>query len=559
MRNNRLKYSIAMALGCMLFSNTAFAISDPDVRVSNDAGIQMNRMRQYLERERVNRQIAEERAKAKSEVDTQGIKQTEQGDVISFELKKIVTDPSVVLTDAELDTIIKPYEGKQVELSDIYAIVNKINALYSEKGYVTCRAFLPQQTISDGIVKLMLVEGRTGTTVINGNTHTKSKYITNRLHLQAGDVANVKQLNKDMLLFNATNSTQLRIVMKAGALPNTTDYEITAYEPRQFGWTLMEDNAGSYSSGAYRTGLFFNTASLSGLCDSLSVGTIYSEGTKAGSAMYSRSIGRSGTKLNLLYNSNSVKTVKGTDGYDVLGHASSYTVGIVQPLAVTDKLRSELSLEYNKQDSKSDFRTSGTRFNIVDDSVQDFTLGYALTNYGDSHVLFQKHSYVFGNSDSTPVMSQANSIDYGFYKLNFLYKKLYQAGQMINVRADAQWSSTKGMVSSRQFYMGGMYSVRGYKESFIGGDSGYVLSAEYQMPLIDKTTSCYTFFDYGHVYSNGQSADADRILAGAGLGVRTLINNKYSADLSVAFPLHREFQSEKVSKARLHFIVSAQF
>ena len=236
MKMHKNHIAALVTLACLAASSTVFAatpeanVPDP---VTGDAGIQMNRMRNYLERERVKRQIAEDREAAKNKVETEKSTQTAQGEAITFELKKIVTDPSAVLTDAELDAIIKPYEGQQVKLSDIYDIVEKINALYNEKGYVTCRAFLPPQTITEGTVKLLLVEGRTGTATVSGNKYTKAKYITNRLHLARGEIANVKELNKDLLLFNATNSTQLRIMMKAGTEPGTTDYEITAYEPKR--------------------------------------------------------------------------------------------------------------------------------------------------------------------------------------------------------------------------------------------------------------------------------------------------------------------------------------
>ena len=463
------------------------------------------------------------------------------------------------MTDAELDTIIKPYEGKQVQLNDIYAIVDKINALYNEKGYVTCRAFLPPQTITDGTVKLLLVEGRTGTATVSGNKYTKAKYITNRLHLAKGEIANIKQLNKDLLLFNATNSTQLRIMMKAGAEPGTTDYEITAYEPKRDTWTIFEDNAGSDTSGQYRTGLFFNTKSLSGNCDALSLGTVISEGTKAANVMYSRSLGRSGTKMNLMYSTNAVEVVKGDYEDMIKGHANSYAIGFTQPIVVNETTRTELSLDYNRQNSKTDFMPAGTRFNIVDDSVQDFSLGFAMTNYGASHVFYQKHSYVRGYSESTPDMSAQNSQNFGFYKFNAMYQKLYKAGQMWSLRADAQWSGSEGMVSSRQFYMGGMYSVRGYKENYLGGDSGFTFSAEYAVPVINKNTSAFTFFDYGHVYGNGQSDDQHNVLSSVGLGIRSTINQYCSASLILGIPLQREFSAEKVSKTRLHFIVSGQF
>ena len=549
-----------VTLACLVASSAALAAPYDDVPnpVKGDAGIQMNRMRNYLERERVNRQIAEDRAAAKNKVETESSKQSAQGEAITFELKRIVTDESAVLTDAELDAIIKPYQGQRVQLSDIYTIVDKINALYSEKGYVTCRAFLPPQTIEDGTVKLLLIEGKTGNTLVAGNKYTKTKYITNRLHLAEGEIANVKQLNKDLLLFNATNSTQLRIVLKAGEKPGTTDYEITVYEPKRDNWTIFEDNAGSESSGEYRTGLFFNTKSLSGNCDALSLGTVLSEGTKAANVMYSRSLGRSGTKMNLLYSTNATEVVKGDYEDKIKGHANSYAIGLVQPLLVNETTRTELSLDFNSQKSKTDW-LEGFRRNMVDDTVQDVALGFAMTNYGASHVFYQKHSYVSGHSESTPEMFNESSQNFGFYKFNALYQKLYAAGQMWNLRADAQWSGSEGMVSSRQFYVGGMYSVRGYKENYLGGDSGFTFSAEYAVPVINKNTSAFTFFDYGHVYGNGQSDDQHNVLASVGLGLRSTINQYCSAALTLGIPLQREFSAEKVSSTRLHFIVSGQF
>ena len=560
--NMQKKYLAALAvLACMTSASAALAApidAVPD-QVKGDAGIQMNRMRNYMERERVKRQIAEDRAASKNKVEGADKAASQQGEAITFELKKIVMDSSAVLTEAELAAITQPYEGKMVQLNDIYAIVEKINVLYASKGYVTCRAFLPPQTITDGKVKLLLVEGRTGNTTVSGNNYTKTSFIAKRLHLKENEIANIKQVNKDLLLFNATNSTQLRIVMKAGEKPGTTDYEITAYEPKRDTWTIFEDNAGSDTSGEYRTGLFFNTKSLSGTCDPFSVGTVFSEGTRAANAMYTRSLGRSGTKMNLLYSTNAVKVTKGDYKDMIKGHANSYAIGFTQPLVVNETTRTELSLDYNRQNSKTDFMVLGNRFNIVDDSVQDFTLGFAMTNYGASHVLYQKHSYVRGYSERTPSSMLEDSQNFGFYKFNGLYQKLYAGGQMINLRADAQWSGSEGMVSSRQFYMGGMYSVRGYKENFLGGDSGFTFSAEYSIPVINRNTNAFTFFDYGHVYGNGQSDDQHSILASLGLGIRSTINQYCSASLTLGVPLQRSFVADEVSKTRLHFIVSGQF
>lgn len=65
---------------------------------------------------------------------------------------------------------------------------------------------------------------------------------------------------------------------------------------------------------------------------------------------------------------------------------------------------------------------------------------------------------------------------------------------MLSARLDAQWSPDDYLTSAEQFYIGGMYSVRGYEESYLGGDSGYSASLEYSVPLDKaKTTSAFAF------------------------------------------------------------------
>jgi hemolysin activation/secretion protein len=550
----------AMAtLLCLVGNGNVLAADMPDVNVPNKAtaGAEMQRMQQYLERERVNRQIAEDRAKAKAKVEQKNEQASATEQELSFKLERIATDPSEVLTAAELEKICKPYEGREVKIGDIYSVVEQINRLYTEKGYLTCRAFLPAQKLEKGVVRIRLVEGRTGTASVRGNSYTKSRYITNRLHLAEGEIANIKQVNEDLLRFNAGNATQLRITMKAGSKPGTTDYEITAVEPQQHNWTLFEDNAGSYSGGEYRTGLFYNAKSISGNEDPLTVGTVLSEGMRAANAMYSRSVGRSGTRLNLMYSSNSVKVVKGNYDDQVKGHANAYTIGISQPLLVNETTRTEVSLDYTRQKSMTDFISP--RFNIVDDSVQDFALGFALTSYGNSHVSYMKHSYVRGYSESNGLSTNNPDVNFGFYKFNGLYQKAYKHGQMLNLRANAQWSGTEDLVSSRQFYIGGMYSVRGYKESFLGSNSGYVLNAEYHVPLLPQRLTAFGFFDYGYLYGTGMSNDADYILSSVGVGLRSSLGKNCSASLVLGIPLRRDFQEEEVSKTRINFVISGRY
>ena len=217
---------------------------------SSEAGVAANRAMEYMERQRVARQIAEDKAKAASKVEQSGQQEEkEQQGAVTFKLNAIEIDKSGVLAQEKLDALKAEYLAKEVGVKDLYELVNKINQLYLEEGYYTCRAVLPAQTIKGGVVKINLIEGRTNAIEVQGNKYTKSKYITNRMSLEKGRVDNINKLNEDLLRFNAANDVQLRISMQAGSEPGTTDYIISAYEPQNITWTVYSDNSGSDTSG----------------------------------------------------------------------------------------------------------------------------------------------------------------------------------------------------------------------------------------------------------------------------------------------------------------------
>ena len=194
---------------------------------------------------------------------TEGGEEKQKG-AVRFLLKQVELPESRVLSKEELQKITGAYEGKEVTLDDLYALVGKINGLYQEKGYLTCRAFLAPQTIREGKVKIDLVEGKNGQVEGTGNRSTREKYITDRLHIEPGQISSMHSLNKDLLRFNATNDAQLRIALKAGEKPGTTDYVIAVQEPQIPVTGVCFANAGGKPSGLYRAGLFWQARALSG-------------------------------------------------------------------------------------------------------------------------------------------------------------------------------------------------------------------------------------------------------------------------------------------------------
>lgn len=518
----------------------------------NDPGVQLNRTREYLERQRIARQIAEDRAKERTEIidQQQGEQQNVTGEV-KFRINEIKVDKSEILQDNEIYSITQDYINKEIVLQDLYIVIDKINNLYTEKGYLTCRAFLPPQTIKNGIVHIQLIEGKSGNVYVDGNKSTNQSYITDRIGVESGNYANINDLNKDLLFFNGTNDIQLHITMHAGKEPGTTDYVISVAEPQKSLVNVYVDNAGSESSGEWREGLFFTDRSLTGNRDSLVVSGIRSDGTKSLSTSYTTPVGRSGTKLSLNYSMNSVEITDGElEDLDVEGDSTAYGVSLIQPLVVNEAMRTEVALEYSHQNSQTDF----LGIHWIDDTTDSYTASFSMTNYGNSSVIYQKYGYRVGSSENITGYTK----DFSKYTFNGFWQKAYAGGQMLSARLDGQYSSDDYLPSAEQFYIGGMYSVRGYEESYLGGDSGFAASIEYSVPIDkSKKTSVFTFFDYGSVF--GDSAFDDHTLAGTGIGVRSTIAQKIYASLTLGIPLISDPNEDKIDSTRIHFMLNGQF
>lgn len=545
----------------------------PDV-VVHDANLatslDLQRTQNDFERARLERQLEDDKAARAQGKLTGGEAGSEQGEAaeLTVELRRVETDPSTVLTDAELAAIEAPYLGREVKVGELYALTKEINELYSKKGYMTCRAFLQAQTIQDGTVHITLIEGRTGDISIAGTKHTRERYILNRLHLHSGEVTNTEQLNRDLLYFNGTNDMQLRIVVGAGQAPGTTDYQLQAYEPKKHNFTFFGDNNGSTVTGKWRMGAYYTAKSLTGVRDSLSLGLIHSLGTDAASAFYSRPLGRSGTKLNLSYSTNGVEQRYNANGgslpgYHTEGHANSYAVGITQPLLVNERVRAELSLDLNRQQSASDFLYgSSGRLNIVDDTVNDVALGYALTTFSPQTVFYQKHSIVTGRSKSAPRDGNYRSQNYTLYRFNSLFQRSLKQRYLWTVRGELQLSSHDNLQSSRQFFFGGSNTVRGYRENYMGGDGGFLLSTELQRAISkDRKIQGFVFSDYAHtIGENAASANIEKALFSMGFGVKAELQRGVSANLTFGFPLFRNMRgmNETVSPCRVNLVVLGQ-
>ena len=548
-RYDTYSFIMALALGFMGAGQT---LVEAAVNPTDIAGMQMERDRRDIEREQVREQIAEDEAARKSQVEQGEASSTENADTeIHFELKKVEWNPSAILTQEELQAVTEAYIGRQITAKDLLEMTDKITALYREKGYMTCGAVLNRR-IHDGVAKVRLVEGRTENVSVSGNRSTRENYITGRLGLKPGEIANIAKLNKDLRWFHGTNDIQLRVVIKPGAAEGTTDYEIIALEPQNQTVTLYLDNDGYDNSGRWRQGIFYAMRSLSGYRDALRGSFIRSQGTKAWTMGYSIPLSQRGMRLELNYSGNRTKITNGElKNLGVRGKAQSFSLNWRVPFYITAHSRHETGLQYIYQTSKTDWGYGSVSW--TDDKINRVIPYVSFTHYGNSSVFYHKHSFVFAKRRDIDGKSDSANL----YRLSSFWQKRYGGGQFWQARLEGQWSSEDYLASSDRFFIGGVTSVRGYEEGFIGGPKGMTANLEYHVPL-DKARrfSLFPFVDWGTI--SGVTGMEHRTLLSAGLGLEARYKQLYST-LSVGFPIKKDFYETSVDSTRVDFSLSATF
>jgi Hemolysin activation/secretion protein len=548
----RSKWLLVAILLTSVSSTSVLAAPPSSLRGFSDPGSQLNRDRESLERQKVLESFQEMRERNLSPVEDQREeeKTPAESQDVKISLTKVVFSESVVLTDLELANLTEKYEGRDVTVQELYDLVNQVNELYSQKGYLVCLAILPEQTIKDGVVSIVLIEGKTGEVQVQGNKTTHEGYIKSRTSLNSGEVSNIKKLNRELIWFNGTNNVQLQVEIRAGKAPGTSDYIIRAYEPKRHVFSLYTDNAGSDTSGEWRGGFGYTHRSVTGNRDDLFISGLFSEGVISGGINYSMPITKKGTRLSVNYNANKTEIVNGVlDELAVNGESQLYGVNITHPFKVSSHLQVEGFAEFQRQQSS----TTILGMDWVDDSVRNSSSGVIFTHYWPTLIFYHRHAYSYGRH--TDIGS--NSREYNRYNFMGILQKTRKNNHILTFRSSAQWTPEEGLPSADQFYIGGAYSVRGYRENFRGDDKGFSASLEYSVP-IKKAGSAFVFTDYGWI--SGLNGYEDRNLQSAGIGFRWNFMKQGAATLTWGVPFSHIYDSEEVSpRGRIHFSVVKEF
>ena len=479
----------------------------------------------------------------------------------NIRVERFAIDRSEILPAAEIDAILTPLQGTVVSLQDLFDAVAAINRLYDARHQPTARAILPPQTVSDGTVRIRLVEARLGELRVGGTTWLRDDFIPRRISLKPGELMSVPLLEADLIRFNRLHETQLRAGVVAGKQFGTTDVEITAVEPPRQSYTLFADNAGRDTIGEGRLGLIARYTNPFGVDDSLQVLGTATEGSKNVSLAYSAAVSRSDLRMDASLSVGTVKVIAGTFApLDITGESRDFSLGLSKPLEVSLERLWKIYGRWSMRDSRSEFGG----FQQSDLDLRLITLGVSGEARNERRAWYTDHAIAAG----IPYLGGEQSFAY-YRGSGTRFDRLSERLQLV-LRGGLQFSDTRFLPASEQFQIGGAYTVRGFSEGLLSGRSGYFGSVELRLAqtiapqtregVNGTTLQWVAFIDHGGAlpYRQGilKEVSKDDFLTSAGVGMLFELGKRLSGRLSLAQPIHGNPAEVRDRRPRAHFSLS---
>jgi hemolysin activation/secretion protein len=495
-------------------------------------------------------------------------------------IKEITIEGNTVVDTPALQAIVAPFLNTELTIEDMGALTDLVTMAYQDAGYLLARAFLPEQEIKDGILKITVAEGNISKITVEGQSHYRNRVILRYFKPQeTHGVLNESMLEKGLLMTNETPNLKTNVILKEGAQPgevevviNTEDTSVLTFgteiglDYNNFGDDVISKNR--YGATIRITDHFFgSTTTLRGV-----TGDNF-ENSTLGIIDFAAPVNSYGSKLNLYYLKSNYVVGQQLADLGLEGWSEYYGVKFYHPFLKKKNKNLSLTFGYDHKFSKN--LLMGENYSIDDINLFHATLNYDSVDrfLGKNIISFGGYAGTINFDDEFPTSRgyEESFDDDNFYKLLLHTARIQKIRGHTNLmlRASGQYSDQR-LVAMEMFGIGGYGTVRGYNTSLFLGDSGFNLSGElmFAPPFIADETlfnqrisqlvQLAIFYDYGQVKNNTviPGEYGSRSLSGCGAGIRLYYKEVFAFKYDFGYALENiEGEPDYVN----YFLVSLNF
>lgn len=459
--------------------------------------------------------------------------------------------------------VIDAFVGRELSPEDLRALASAIANVARQRGYGLATAWVPQQQVTNGILRVIIDEGRIDEVRASG---AGAAQIQRRLAILAtGKPIKTAQLERQLLL--AGDIAGIRI--GKARLQRIAGRNVLAVNSRREHVEVRAylDNWGLDAVGPVRLRL---VADLNGVIagdDRLTVGGMVTplQPREFGlvSLGYAKDLGTGGTQVT--FNGYYAKTRPSgaLKNRDVVARNGFVSAGVSHPFIRGRAASLWAYLEFSVFDASH----SQNEVTFRDDRISSLAASlYGVTRWGKnrlrSRIGVTQGMNLFGATRRGDPKVSRRDADGTFTAMEFwtAYDRPLSTKFSVELQAQGQ-VSLQPLLASEELGLGGRYFLRGYDYREAAGDEGIAGSAELRYDLgkqlAARDAELYIFADAGKVRNRNQGFGSGS-LASAGGGVRLWLGKHLETGLELGFPL-RDGPVRGAGEPRVSVTVAGRF
>ncbi len=457
---------------------------------------------------------------------------------------------NTAFSSEELAEALAEFTNRPLTFAELLQAETAITKYYVDAGFINSGAAIPAgQNLSGGTVTIQIIEGGLEDIIVNIDGRLNPGYVRSRLAIAAGTPLNVnrllgalQKLQLDPLI------DSLSAELSAGSRPERSLLRVEVEPADTFSVSLNIDNGRSPSVGSFRRGGEIREANLLGLGDGLAVSYANTDGSDKYGIRYLLPVNPRNGAIALEYDRTTSDIVEPPfDRADIEGDSERYALTYRQPIYETPTRELAFGLTLSHQQSQTSVLgvnepLSPGASDRGETRVSAVRFFQAWTQRNANSVLAARSQFNLGVGvlDAT-VNAEPPDSRFFSWRGQAQYVRLLAPETLLVIRSDVQLAG-RALVPLEQFAVGGLGSVRGYRQDFLLTDNGVLVSAEALLPLVrigeEGVIQVVPFIDFGTGWnSSGVEDPEDNTLLGAGVGLQLRLDDKLTGRIDYGIPL----------------------
>lgn len=494
----------------------------------------------------------------------------------SFDVTEFQVEGNSVLPTLDIERAVYGHLGPKRTIKHVEAARAALEKTYHGAGYLTVLVDIPEQSVESGIVRLRVTEGRIERTRISGSRY----YALGRIREQAptlaeGSVPHFPTVQEELTQLNKTADRRVTPVLKPGRTPGKVEVELKVDDklPLHGGLELNDRYSGDTSRLRLAGNLRYDNLWQRDHSVALQfqVAPQETRESRVFSATYTLPVGDADSVL-ALYALHSRSDVAAVGALNVIGNGTILGARHILPLPGSPGFFHSLTLGVDRKDFAEDVVLLGADTLSTPITYSPFVVQYAATDFDERQLLqfdaglnFAVRGWL-GNDDQEFGNKRFKaSASYAFARLGMAWTRSLAAWANVHARVEGQATGSP-LISNEQFAVGGVETVRAYRESEALGDDGARVTAELRMPFGERSrgpmadTYVVGFIDAASLrIQDPLPGQRDRFrLAGAGIGLRMKSASGFGLAIDAARAL-KDGPTTRDGASRFHFRLTYDF